>query len=40
MRWMVKRPELAHRMLRLATDYSVRVVEHFARLFPPRDVLI
>ena len=34
MRWMIKKPELAHRMLRLATDYSVAVVKHFAETFP------
>jgi len=40
MRWMFKKPELAHRMLRLGTDYSVAVVRHFARMFPPDEMLI
>ncbi len=40
MRWMLKKPELAHRMLRLATDYSVAVVRYFARAFPRSDQLI
>ncbi len=40
MRWMLKKPELAHRMLRLATDYSVAVVRYFAASFPPEDQLI
>lgn len=40
MRWMVRKPELAHRMLRLATDYSMTVVRHFARTFPPENQLI
>lgn len=40
MRWMIKRPDLAHRMLRLAADYSVAVVRHFARTFSPADILI
>lgn len=40
MRWMIKAPELANRMLRLATDYSVTVVRHFAKTFPPDKILI
>lgn len=40
LRWMIKKPDLAHRMLRLATDYSVAVVRHFARAFPPEKMLI
>ena len=40
MRWMLKKPELAHRMLRLATDYSLAVVRHFAATFPPEKQLI
>ena len=40
MRWMMKKPELAHRMLRIATDYSVAVVEHFAAAFPLENQLI
>jgi uroporphyrinogen decarboxylase len=40
MRWMVRKPELAHRMLRLAADYSVSVVRYFARTFAPENILI
>ena len=39
MRWMIKKPDLAHRLLRLATDYSVAVVRLFAATFPPEDML-
>ncbi len=40
MLWMIKKPELAHRILRLATDYSIEVVRHFAREFPPENQII
>jgi uroporphyrinogen decarboxylase len=40
MRWMLKKPELAHHILRLATDYSVAVVRYFAASFPPEEQLI
>ena len=40
MRWMIKQPELAHRLLRLATDYSVAVASLFASTFPPEDILV
>ncbi|MBW2442203.1 MAG: hypothetical protein JRH12_17115 [Deltaproteobacteria bacterium] len=39
MRWMIKQPDLVHRLLRLATDYSVAVVRLFAATFPPEDML-
>jgi uroporphyrinogen decarboxylase len=39
MRWMIKKPELAHRLLRLATEYSVAVVRLFAATFPPKNIL-
>ncbi len=39
MRWMVKQPGLVHRLLRLATDYSVAVVRLFAATFPAADIL-
>jgi uroporphyrinogen decarboxylase len=39
MRWLIKKPELAHRLLRLATDYSAAVVRLFADLFPPANIL-
>jgi uroporphyrinogen decarboxylase len=40
MRWMMKRPELAHHLLRLSTDYSVAVVRLFVRTFPKADILM
>jgi len=39
MRWMIKQPDLAHRLLRLATAYSAAVVRLFAASFPPGDML-
>ncbi|MCP4630244.1 MAG: hypothetical protein GY850_43050 [bacterium] len=39
MRWMIKEPDLAHRLLRLATGYSAAVVRLFADTFPPADIL-
>jgi uroporphyrinogen decarboxylase len=39
MRWMAKEPDLAHRLLRLATAYRVAVVHLFAATFPPEDML-
>jgi len=39
MRWLIKKPDLAHRLLRLATDYSSAVVQLFADTFPPGDIL-
>jgi len=32
-RWMVKKPELAHRLLRLATDYALQLVQYYADTF-------
>ena len=32
-RWMVKKPELAHRLLRLATDHGVEVVQYWVDIF-------
>lgn len=39
MRWMIKKPDLAHHLLRLALDYSLAVVRLFAEMFPPADML-
>ncbi len=39
LRWMIKQPDLAHRLLRIATEYSVAVVRLFAATFPPEDML-
>ena len=40
MRWLIKKPDLAHRLLRLATDYSAAVVRLFASTFPQEGMLI
>ena len=40
LRWMIKKPALADRMLRVATDFSVAVVKMFAQRFPPEEILI
>ena len=40
LRWMIKQPELAHRLLRLATDYSVAVVQLFAKRYTPSSILV
>ena len=39
-RWFIKKPELAHRLLRLATDYSVEVVRYWADTFDPQRILV
>ncbi|MGD9290003.1 MAG: uroporphyrinogen decarboxylase family protein [Desulfobacterales bacterium] len=39
MRWMIRKPDLVHRLLQLATAYSVAVVRLFAAIFPPEDIL-
>lgn len=36
MRWLIKRPEAAHRLLRLTADFFVQVAERWAELFPGR----
>ena len=40
MRWMIKRPELSHRLLRLATDYSIAVVRLWVRRYDPKQTLV
>jgi len=39
-RWLVRKPELVHRLLRLATDYSVEVVRYWADTFVPQRILV
>lgn len=34
MRWMIKRPDLVHHLLRLTADFFVKVAGHWADLFP------
>lgn len=38
-RWMMKKPELAHRLLRLSTDFLVELVRYWARTIAPRRIL-
>jgi len=40
LRWMIKKPDLAHRLMRVSTDYSVAMVRRFSHLFPPEEVLV
>jgi len=36
LRWMIKRPDLAHHLLRLMTDFYVEVARRWTELFPGR----
>lgn len=36
LRWMIKRPDLAHRLLRLMTDFYVEIARRWTELFPGR----
>jgi uroporphyrinogen decarboxylase len=38
-RWMLKRPDLAHRILRMATDHIVDVIRYWADSFGAKDVI-
>jgi uroporphyrinogen decarboxylase len=38
-RWLVKKPELVHRLLQLATDYSVELVRYLADTFGPEHII-
>ena len=40
MRWIIRRPDLVHRLLRIATDFSAAVVRLFAARFPADDLFI
>jgi uroporphyrinogen decarboxylase len=37
-RWMLKKPDLAHRLLRLVTDYGIRLARYWVETFGPEDV--
>ena len=39
-RWLVRKPELVHRLLRLATDYSREVVRYWVDTFFPQRILV
>jgi len=38
-RWLLKKPELVHRLLRLATDYSLEVVRYWVDTFDPQHII-
>jgi uroporphyrinogen decarboxylase len=38
-RWMLKKPDVAHRILRLATDHIVDIVSHWVDVFGPEKVI-
>lgn len=38
-RWMLKKPDAAHRVLRLATDHIVDIVSHWVDVFGPEKVI-
>ncbi len=39
-RWMIKKPELARRVLRLATDHGVDVAHYWAQTFGPEHIIV
>ena len=40
MRWIIKYPELSERLMRVACDYSVRVVRLWAKRYNPEDIMV
>ena len=34
-RWLIKKPDLVHHVLRLSIDYHLRVIEYWINTFPP-----
>jgi len=38
-RWMVKKPELVHRLARLATDHILQVAQYWVDTFGPEDII-
>jgi uroporphyrinogen decarboxylase len=39
-RWLIKKPHLVHRLLRLANDYHLKVIRYWVDTFPPADILV
>ena len=35
LRWMFKKPDLAHRLLRIVTDYGIRLARYWVETFGP-----
>lgn len=40
MRWMIKKPQIVHHVMRKATDFGVRLGEHWAKEFGPERVVV
>lgn len=40
MRWMGKKPEIVHELLRLITDYFLEVVKYWIETFGPEDLIV
>ncbi|MBT3255761.1 MAG: hypothetical protein HN366_04770 [Deltaproteobacteria bacterium] len=38
LRWMFKKPDLAHRLLRLATDYGIQLARYWVETFGPENI--
>ncbi len=38
--WLIKKPEVVHRLLRLATDYQLEVVRYWVDTFTPEHILL
>ncbi len=39
-RWVLRRPEVAHRLMRLATDFEIEMAKYWKDLFGTEDVLL
>jgi uroporphyrinogen decarboxylase len=39
-RWMIRRPELLHRLLRLVTDFSIEVAKHWVNTFGAERLMV
>jgi uroporphyrinogen decarboxylase len=37
-RWMFKKPDLAHRLLRVVTDYGIRLAQYWVETFGPENI--
>jgi len=38
-RWLMKKPDLVHRLMRLATDYQLKVVQYWVKTFPSEHLM-
>ncbi len=39
LRWMIRKPDLTHRIMRLATDHIIGVVRHWIETFGPENII-